>query len=59
MSRKTREADHLKGSRKGTVVEEEVAAAIQIISLSFPFLLDSRRMSIKAKSSFLAVLASS
>lgn len=35
MSRKRREADCLEGRRRGTAVEEEVAA-FQIISLSFP-----------------------
>lgn len=39
-------------------MEEEVAA-IQIMSLSFAFLLDSGGMSIKAMSKFLAALTSS
>ena len=62
MSRKRREADCLEGRRRETVVEEEEeeeVAMFQIIFLSFPFLLDSRRMPIKAMSSFLAGLVSS
>lgn len=60
MSGKKREADCLEARKRGklVVVEEEVAA-FQTMSLSFPFFLDSRKMSIKAMSSFLAVEASS
>lgn len=62
MSGKKREADCLEGRKRGKLVvveEEEEVAAFQTMSLSFPFFLDSRKMSIKAMSSFLAVLASS
>lgn len=60
MSGKKREADCLEARKRGklVVVEEEVAE-FQTMSLSFPFFLDSRKMSIKAMSSFLAVEASS
>lgn len=60
MSGKKREADCLEARKRGklVVVEEEVAA-FQTMSLSFTFFLDSRKMSIKAMSSFLAVEASS
>lgn len=60
VSGKKREADCLEARKRGklVVVEEEVAA-FQTMSLSFTFFLDSRKMSIKAMSSFLAVEASS
>lgn len=60
MSGKKREADCLEARKRGklVVVEEEVAE-FHTMSLSFPFFLDSRKMSIKAMSSLLAVDASS
>lgn len=59
MSNKRRRADRLERRKRRAVAEKEVAA-FQIISLSFPFLLsDSKRMSMGAMSSFLAVAASS
>lgn len=61
MSGKKREADCLEARKRGklvVVVEEEVAE-FHTMSLSFPFFLDSRKMSIKAMSSLLAVEASS